>query len=108
MFEKGQKQSSTLSCYSSYFLLQVFRNESLDQTAINYAAFRCRDLENKIAEYEIVAPPGNGHSGTWRSWSSSCPANQAVCGIKTRIKDDKPDCQGVVDMKLLCCGVAYG
>ena len=77
-----------------------------DQTAINYITFRCRDLEGTGPDYEI-ASPGIGHAGVWLSWSDSCPPNQAVCGIKTRIKDYKPDCQGLVDVKLQCCGVTY-
>ena len=78
-----------------------------DQTALNYVTFRCRDLEGTLAEYEIVEPPGIGHTGVWRKWTVSCPPNQAVCGIKTRTKDDKPDCYGLVDVKLQCCGAAY-
>ena len=78
-----------------------------DQTAINYIVFRCRDLQNTTAEYEIVTPPGIGHTGDWLSWSNTCPPGEAVCGIRTRIEDDKSDCQGLVDVILICCGVIY-
>ena len=87
--------------------MQISGSFVSDQTAANYITFRCRDLEGTSQEYEIPTPPGQGYTGTWGPWTNSCPPNQAVCGIKTRIKDDKPDCYGLVDVKLHCCGAAY-
>ena len=54
-----------------------------------------------------VRYPGNGYGywGSYGSWSESCAANTAVCGIRTKIEapQGRGDDTALNDIELFCC-----
>jgi PKD repeat protein len=63
------------------------------------------DVELSCSNGAILSNGGHGW-GTWRDWSY-CPANTAICGIKTRIEPPRGsgDDTALNDVQLQCCYV---
>ncbi|XP_071162937.1 vitelline membrane outer layer protein 1-like [Mytilus edulis] len=89
------------------FALQVEnRQGGSDDTAANFAKFKCRDLDVE-PEYDLAHPPGHGEWGSYGAWSQSCPLSSAICGIQTRVESPQGsgDDTALNDVKFYCCSV---
>lgn len=76
-----------------------------DDTAANFMMVRCRNFGTSTGENERYLDNGTGYWGTYGSWSASCAANTAVCGIRTRIErpQGRGDDTALNDIQLYCC-----
>ncbi|XP_045182508.2 vitelline membrane outer layer protein 1-like [Mercenaria mercenaria] len=99
-----------ITCKDGFFLkmfaLQAaVHQQNGDDTAANYVKFKCQDFASKETSYELAKPPGHGFWGTMGSWSKSCPANSAICGIRTKVDDDHHgnDKISLTDVEFYCC-----
>ena len=76
-----------------------------DDTAANYMQVSCRKFEASGLGKNRYHGTRHGYWGSYGSWSKSCDANTAVCGIATKI--EKPQGQGddtaLNDVILYCC-----
>jgi hypothetical protein len=68
-----------------------------DDTAANRLEFKCRDGN-------VRSPDANSSWGTWGDWKQ-CPANTAICGIRTRVESSRGsgDDTALNGVELACC-----
>ncbi|CAD5114759.1 DgyrCDS3805 [Dimorphilus gyrociliatus] len=66
--------------------------------------FRCRSYLNPHEATIDLHPPGGLTKGDWGSWSSSCNANSAVCGVESKIEiSSSLDKTGLNVVRFKCC-----
>ena len=84
-----------------FFVDEIFG----DDTAVNFANFKCRGRHVGYGGDEIAVPPEHGNWGKYGSWSQDCPPGSAVCGMATSIEPDQGsgDNTALDDLKLFCC-----
>ncbi|XP_053381801.1 vitelline membrane outer layer protein 1-like [Mercenaria mercenaria] len=88
------------------FVLQVEPDQkSGDDTAANYVKFHCRDFAALTYQRELAIAPGHGLYGRLGSWSGSCPANSAICGLRTAVEGDQGsgDDTALNNVMFYCC-----
>ncbi|XP_071166121.1 vitelline membrane outer layer protein 1-like [Mytilus edulis] len=104
----GEKQCQNVNqtrLFLNAFSLQVEPNQhGLDDTAANWARFKCREFAHEV-DFDLDIPPGHGKFGTYGGWSESCPLNSAICGIQSRIEGAQGagDDTAMNDAKFFCC-----
>ena len=68
---------------------------------------RCRQFGKPGVGIERYPGNGIGSWGTFGSWSKSCDANSAVCGLRTKVEPPKgnifADDTALNDVQLYCC-----
>ncbi|KAK3606745.1 hypothetical protein CHS0354_036542 [Potamilus streckersoni] len=74
-----------------------------DDTGANAVKFSC--LLTGSLEYILAPRDGEGPSGTYGSWSDSCPIGYAICGLKTKVEGSQgnDDDTALNDVKFYCC-----
>ena len=87
-------------CESGKFLTgwsqRLEKGQSLDITGVNDVHYECRGFSDDLPQY-LTDTPGLG----WGSWSNyvSCPENEFICGIQTRVHEN----YGLTDITHQCC-----
>ncbi|KAL4217960.1 Vitelline membrane outer layer protein 1 [Mactra antiquata] len=101
-------QSYDVSSFLTAFQLQVEPPQGAgDDTMANFVHFKCRPFGDDPALNETILTlaPGHGSWGTWSNWTESCDANEAICGIQTKVEQvqGSDDDTALNDVVFYCC-----
>ncbi|WAR17474.1 VMO1-like protein [Mya arenaria] len=107
---KGQvtcNQRPEVVMFLKAFSLQVESPQGNgDDTAVNWAKFDCRDMQDSTPMEELNKDPGHGSFGTFGAWSESCRPGSAICGMMTRVEPvltNTGDDTALNDVIFYCC-----
>ena len=78
-----------------------------DDTGLNAAYVKCRDLEFNIFEHTFYVPSYTYGSLYWGAWSTECPLGSAVAAAQILYEPDlgsTSDDTGVNDVYMYCGG----
>ena len=98
---------ATKNCKSGYFVsgfrLDVHTART-DQTGAANLAVKCRTLYSYWGQYILDGKSGIPWVST-KYWSSSCPLNSAVCGLRTRVEKWQRDGDDTAlnNVEMYCC-----
>ncbi|VDI47391.1 Hypothetical predicted protein [Mytilus galloprovincialis] len=110
----GQQQWGTWTvealCPAKTFLtafsLQVDQiNTIYDNTGANYVRFSCKYIKDEYFDFGLSVSPGHARYGLYGNWSDACPANSAICGVKTKMHAYQVhgDDTALNDVQFFCC-----